>query len=45
VEVRIEIPTIPIEVRQLFADVATEAEALSRAVESMSADHDANRTA
>jgi len=32
VEVRIEIPVIPTEVRQLFVDVAEEAEALAHAV-------------
>ncbi|WP_210527721.1 cell division protein ZapA [Rubellimicrobium arenae] len=32
VEVRIEVPVIPAEVRQLFIDVADEAEALSHAV-------------
>jgi cell division protein ZapA len=32
VEVRIEIPVIPTEVRQLFTDVAEEAEALAHAV-------------
>lgn len=32
VEVRIEVPVIPAEVRQLFADIAEEAESLAQAV-------------
>lgn len=38
VEVRVEVPVIPAEVARLFADVATEAEALARSVASLAAE-------
>jgi cell division protein ZapA len=39
VEVRVEVPVIPIEVRQLFTDVAEETEALAHAVASLVPHH------